>query len=98
MTEVDVILTGGSVANAVSIVREHGAQDVYLAFVHALLMKEATKRLAKLDIKEIFTTNTLPIAPEKLLPNMTVLSIGPLVAEVILRAHEGRSVGELFDE
>jgi ribose-phosphate pyrophosphokinase len=94
----DEVLTGGSVANAVNIVRKYGAKDIYLAFVHALLMKDATKRLASLDIKEILTTNTLPIAPEKLLPNMTVLSIGPLLAEVILRAHEGRSVGELFDE
>jgi len=29
---------------------------------------------------------------------LTVLSVGPLLAEVIRRAHEGRSVGELFDE
>jgi len=29
---------------------------------------------------------------------MTVLSVGPLIGEVILRAHEGRSVGELFNE
>lgn len=44
------------------------------------------------------TTNTLPIPPEKQLPNMTILSVAPLLAEVIKRAHEGRSVGELFDE
>ena len=36
--------------------------------------------------------------PAKKLPNMTVLSVAPLLAEVIIRAHEGRSVGELFDE
>jgi ribose-phosphate pyrophosphokinase len=29
---------------------------------------------------------------------MTVLSIAPLLGEVIRRAHEGRSVGELFNE
>jgi phosphoribosylpyrophosphate synthetase len=29
---------------------------------------------------------------------MTVLSVAPLLGEVIKRAHEGRSVGELFDE
>ena len=42
--------------------------------------------------------NTLPVPKEKQLPNMTVLSVAPLLAEVILRAHAGRSVGELFDE
>jgi phosphoribosylpyrophosphate synthetase len=29
---------------------------------------------------------------------MTILSIAPLLSEVIVRAHEGRSVGELFNE
>jgi phosphoribosylpyrophosphate synthetase len=29
---------------------------------------------------------------------MRILSVAPLLAEVILRAHEGRSVGELFNE
>jgi ribose-phosphate pyrophosphokinase len=29
---------------------------------------------------------------------LKVLSIGPLLAEVILRANEGRSVGEMFNE
>jgi ribose-phosphate pyrophosphokinase len=29
---------------------------------------------------------------------MTVLSVAPLLGEVILRAHAGRSVGELFNE
>jgi ribose-phosphate pyrophosphokinase len=29
---------------------------------------------------------------------MTVLSVAPMLGEVIRRAHEGRSVGELFNE
>lgn len=94
----DEVLTGGSVANAVQMLREQGARDIYLAFAHALLMGDALERLAELNLKEIVTTNTLPLPPQKRLPNMTVLSIAPLLAEVILRAHEGRSVGELFDE
>ena len=56
------------------------------------------ERLASLNLNEIICTNTLPVPKEKQLPNMTVLSVAPLLAEVILRAHAGRSVGELFDE
>jgi ribose-phosphate pyrophosphokinase len=33
-----------------------------------------------------------------MLPNMIVLSVAQLLGEVILRSHEGRSVGELFNE
>jgi ribose-phosphate pyrophosphokinase len=96
----DEVLTGGSITNAVNLVRQEGAQDVYLAFSHPLLADKAADRLAELNIKEIITTNTMPVSEEKRakLPNMTVLSIAPLLGEVILRAHEGRSVGELFNE
>jgi ribose-phosphate pyrophosphokinase len=54
--------------------------------------------LAKLEIKEIVTTDTLPIPPEKMLPNMKILTVSKMLGEVILRSHEGRSVGELFNE
>jgi ribose-phosphate pyrophosphokinase len=94
----DEVLTGGSVVNAVNLLREKGAQDIYLAFTHGLLAGEAVERLGALDLKEIILTNTIPIPPEKRLPNMTVLSVAPLLGEVIRRAHEGRSVGELFNE
>jgi ribose-phosphate pyrophosphokinase len=94
----DEVLTAGSMCEAVKIVKERGARDVYLSFTHALLVPPAIDQLAKLPIKEIVTTNTVPIPPEKRLPNMTILSVAPLLGEVILRAHEGRSVGELFNE
>ena len=94
----DEVNTAGSVVNATNTVREAGAKDVSLAFTHAFLTDISYERLEKLNLKEIIFTNTLPIAEERRLPNMKILSIAPLLAEVILRAHEGRSVGELFDE
>lgn len=90
--------TGGTIKQAVEVVLESGARDVYVAFSHAVLSGPAVERLSKLNIKEIVTTNTLPVPEHKRMPNMKVLSIAPLVAEVIRRAHEGRSVGQLFDE
>jgi ribose-phosphate pyrophosphokinase len=94
----DEVLTASSITEAVQIVREHGARAVYLSFSHPLLVPPAIDRLRESDLKEIVTTNSLPISPEQQLPNLTVLSIAPLISEVILRAHEGRSVGELFNE
>lgn len=94
----DEVLTGGSMCEAVEIVKEYGARDVYLSFTHGLLVPPAVERLRGLPVKEFVTTNTVPIPEEKQLPNMTILSVAPLLGEVILRAHEGRSVGELFNE
>ena len=94
----DEVDTAGSVTEAYHIVKEQGARDVHLSFVHAVLSEPATERLQKTGFKAIVTTNTVQIPSSKKLPNMTVLSIAPLLAEVILRAHEGRSVGEMFNE
>ncbi|MBK8022450.1 MAG: ribose-phosphate diphosphokinase [Chloroflexi bacterium] len=96
----DEVLTGGSIASAVELVRREGAKDVYLAFTHSILSGEGVERLASLRVKEIITTNTVPMSEDKrkLLPNMTVLSVAPMLGEVILRANQGRSVGELFHE
>lgn len=94
----DEVNTAGSIVNAVKVVRDHGARDVIFAFTHAFLTQKAYERLGSLNLREIICTNTLPVPDNLRLPNMTVLSVAPLLGEVILRAHEGRSVGELFDE
>ena len=94
----DLVDTAGSIEKAVEKVKEHGARDVYVTFTHAVLSDPATERLRGLPIKEIITTDTIPIPREKMLPNMTILTVARLLGEVIVRSHEGRSVGELFNE
>lgn len=97
----DEVDTGGSVAQAIQLARKNGARDIYLAFVHPIFSADAAKRIAELDVKEVITTDTVPI-PEKTKAlfgeRLKILSIAPMLGEVILRAHEGRSVGEMFDE
>lgn len=94
----DLVDTAGSLKEAVEIVKEKGANDVYVSFAHPVLSGPAVDRLRALPIKEIVTTDTIPIPPEKMLPNITILTVAELLGEVIIRSHEGRSVGELFNE
>jgi ribose-phosphate pyrophosphokinase len=97
----DEIDTGGSIVQAVNLVKEKGALDVYVICVHPIFSSNAADRLATLPVKQFITTDTVPIAPEKislLKDRLTIISIAPLIGEVILRAHEGRSVGEMFNE
>jgi ribose-phosphate pyrophosphokinase len=97
----DEIDTGGSIVQAVNLVKEYGAQRVYVSFVHAVFSGDAAKKLAALPVTEYITTDSIPIAPEKrrlLGGHLNVLSVAPLLGEVIRRAHEGRSVGEMFNE
>ena len=94
----DEVNTAGTLANAVTLIKKSGAQDVYCCFVHPILSGSAVERLKDLPIAEIITTNSVKIPEEKCrqLPRLTVLSIAPLLAGVIRRVHEGRSVGEMF--
>jgi ribose-phosphate pyrophosphokinase len=97
----DEVDTGGSIAQAVNVAKQNGARDIYLSFVHTILSRNGANRLAELPIKHIVTTDSVPLSPEKkkvLEGRLTVLSIAPLLGEVIRRAHEGRSVGEMFNE
>ena len=78
----DEVDTGGSIAQAVNVVKQNGARDVYLVFVHAILSRNGAERLASLPIKHIITTDTAPLSPEKmkfLEGRITVLSVAPLV-------------------
>jgi ribose-phosphate pyrophosphokinase len=94
----DLVDTAGSIVEAVELVKQRGAEDVYLSFAHPVLSGPACERLRRLPIKEIVCTDTIPIPEEMMMPNVTVLTVAELLGEVILRSHEGRSVGELFNE
>ncbi len=97
----DEVDTGGSIAQAVQLVKQEGARDVYLVFVHAILSGDAAERLSALPIKLIVTTDSVPIPESKirfLNGRITVLTVASLLGEVIKRAHEGRSVGQMFNE
>ncbi len=97
----DEVDTGGSISQAVHLVKEYGARNVYLAFMHPVLSRNASQRLSRLPVEGIITTDSVPIPPEKMLyleDKITIISVAQLLGEVILRAHEGRSVGEMFNE
>jgi ribose-phosphate pyrophosphokinase len=92
----DEVATGGSILELMQALRRESAQRVSLACTHGLFTGKAIERLNGLELEEIVTTNTVPIPEEKRLPNMTVLSIAPLLAEAISRIHHGESVSALF--
>ena len=94
----DEVDTGGTMCDAVSAMKDAGAGDVYCCFVHAIFSGDAVDRFCKQPIKEIVTTNSVPLRPEivEKLPNLEILSVAPLLAGVIKRVHKGRSVGKMF--
>jgi ribose-phosphate pyrophosphokinase len=94
----DEIDTAGTIVEAVDFIKSENGGDIYACVSHGVLSDPATERLRNSPIKEVVVTDTVPIPPYKRLDKLTVLSIGPLLGEVIRRIHLGISVGELFNE
>jgi ribose-phosphate pyrophosphokinase len=93
----DLIDTGGTIAEAVKVILDSGAKSVVVAATHGVLSEPAAQRLEGCGAAEVVVTDTLPIAPEKHFPRLTVLSIAPLVARAIREVFDDGSVTSLFD-
>jgi ribose-phosphate pyrophosphokinase len=92
----DEIDTAGSMTQAVRVVHERGAREIYCCATHGIFSGPAIERLNKAPINEIVVTDSIPLPEHKRLPHMIVLSVAELFAGAISRIHDGRSVSELF--
>ena len=92
----DMIDTGGTIAGAVGVLKEAGAESVVIACTHGVFSDPARERLNECGCEEVITTDTLPQTTEGW-NNLTVLSIAPLLAKTIREIFENGSVTTLFE-
>jgi ribose-phosphate pyrophosphokinase len=93
----DMIDTAGTVTAAARALKQLGAKDIYVCATHALLSGPAVERLSNAPIKEVTVTDTGKIPPEHRFPQLTVLSVGELLAKAIRYTHREESVSSLFE-
>ncbi len=94
----DMISTAGTITGAVKVARDHGAKAVYVCATHGVLCGEAMNRLREARIDQIVITDSIPLPPEKQLPNIKVISVAALIANAIQRIHGNESVSDLFKD
>ena len=94
----DMISTAGSICGAARLVHKAGAREIHIACTHGILCGPAIERIRNAPIDSITITDSIPIPPEKQLPNLVQLSVAPLLAEAIKRIHHDQSISELFRE
>ena len=93
----DLIDTGRTIAKAAEALKAAGALKVIVAATHAVFSDPAVELLQSDFIDSVVVTDTLPIAPEKRFPTLTVLPIAPLLARAIYEVFDDGSVTSMFD-
>lgn len=92
----DIIDTAGTITLGAKALKDYGAKDVYACCTHPILSGPAIERLRDSCLKEIVVTNTIALSKEKQLDKIKVLSVAPMLAEVIQRIHDDLSISVIF--
>jgi ribose-phosphate pyrophosphokinase len=93
----DMTETAGTLINASKILLERGAKEVTAVVSHAVLSDLALERLRNSEIRELVTTNSVPVRTQEGGPAITPLCISGLLGEGIKRIHDDESVSSLFE-
>jgi ribose-phosphate pyrophosphokinase len=92
----DMIDTAGTICAAAEILTDHGATEVWAMATHGVLSDPAIDRLKNAPINRVVITNTVPLAPDRRIDKIEVLSVAPLIADAINAVFEDTSVSEIF--
>jgi len=74
----DIISTGGTIAEAATMLKAQGAADIHVTCIHGLFVQNATLRIFKAGVNEIIATDTIESA-------FSSISIAKMVAEELTR-------------
>jgi len=93
----DICDTAGTLCTAAGELKKAGANRVYAFITHGLLSGPAAERVAASELTELVVTNTVPL-PEAMrkLPNVTQLSLAPVLAEAMKAVYGSKPMTETF--
>ncbi|MGQ9492914.1 MAG: ribose-phosphate diphosphokinase [Anaerolineae bacterium] len=94
----DEVDTASTLMEAVHALEQRGVQGIWCTVTHAVLSPPAVDRIRESSIRELVVTNTIALPLEKRLDKITILSVAPLLGDVIDSIHRGQSVGLAIDK
>jgi ribose-phosphate pyrophosphokinase len=74
----DIISTGGTISEAIKLLKAQGVRDVYVACVHPVFARNAYLKLYDAGVREVIATDTLEKA-------MSTVSVASIIADAIKR-------------
>ncbi len=93
---IDDLMAGGSVLRQLDALYQQGAAGkACFSVTHPILLPTALEILNADDrIEKLVVTNTVPVPIHKRHPKLEILSVAPLLADIIYRVHHGISISE----
>ncbi|EER16672.1 ribose-phosphate pyrophosphokinase, putative [Perkinsus marinus ATCC 50983] len=93
----DIIDSGKRMSRTVEELRQHGARRIYMYATHGVLSPAAMERINRRGVTEVVITNSLPFPEQaRKCEKIRVLSLGQVLAEVMLQIYEQKSVSQMF--
>lgn len=92
----DMIDTGGTLCKAAELLKQHGARRVFAFCTHGLFNDPAYKRVSASCIEELVVTNSVTLNKQPVPPNVSVLDLAPIVAEIIRRLIVREPISEVY--
>ncbi|WGZ96496.1 MAG: ribose-phosphate pyrophosphokinase [Candidatus Thiothrix putei] len=94
----DLIDTGGTLCNAATALKQHGALSVRAYATHAVFSGKAVSNIENSQLDEVVITDTIPLSDAaKNCAKIRQLSVAGVLAKTILRINQDDSVSSLFD-
>ena len=93
----DEVLTGGSMMEAVKLLKAKGARRIMAGCTHGVFSGTALERIDESPVEAFVVTNTLPLNREKPTGKIEVVSVARLLGDAIKAIHHGESVSRLLD-
>ena len=72
----DIIATGGTIVNAIGILKEHGAKSVDVCCVHPVLVNDAVLKIMAAGARDLSSTDTLK-------SDVSCISVAKLIADAL---------------
>lgn len=92
----DMISTAGSITGAAKMVKDAGAEKIFLAATHGVFCGPALEKLNTAPIDGLAVTNTITLPPEQMPQKTSIVDISSMLAEAVRRIHYNESVSLLF--
>ena len=93
----DEVLTGGSMIEAMKLLKARGARRIVAGCTHGVFSGEALAKIDASPVETFVTTNTIPLPADKPTAKIEVVSVARLFGDAIMAIHHGESVSRLLD-